>query len=84
MKWNLFFDFLGHGGFKLLIIAFIIVSQILKNRQKKAREERPEMALLPNAMPSQMQTLSSPSGQKANELGSPWSSSSNPFDGAKQ
>lgn len=74
-------DFLAAGGFKLLILAIIVVSQIAKNRAKKAAQERQPVQKLPNALPSQLQT---PTSSAKNDLGSPWSSSSNPFDGAKQ
>ena len=91
MNWNTFVSFLGHGGFKLLLIGFFLLMKVLKGSAKKAAKERPTMPDLPNAMPSQMQSeapsLGSSNPRKTSaksDLGSPWDSSSDPFDGEKQ
>lgn len=40
---NTFWSFLGHGGFKLLIFAFIIGGNILKARAKTAKKREAEL-----------------------------------------
>ena len=101
---QLFLDFLGHGGFKLLIIAVALVAHIMKrNAEKALREGQPRE--MPNSMPDSMasqNTMTPPnpiappkpsaapqppaaSKPKAqSDSGSPWSSSTNPFDGKKK
>ena len=102
---QLFLDFLGHGGFKLLILAVALVAHLMKrNAEKTLREGQPRE--MPNSMPPQdamaPQNSAAPqpsalpkppaapqppaaSKPKAqSDSGSPWSSSSNPFDGKKK
>ncbi len=90
-----FLSFLGHGGFKLLIVAFFLIAHLMKkNGEKTAREAQPPREM-PNSMP-QAPTLSQDSmpplkpnaspQPKTLQSGSssPWSNSSNPFDGTKK
>ena len=74
-----FLSFLGHGGFKLLIVAFFLIAHLMKKNAEKTAPEAQPPREMPNAMPNaapQPKTLQSGSS-------SPWSNSSNPFDGTK-
>ena len=88
MSWDVLLNFLGHGGFKLAIIAVAFVGHLMKKRREQAAKERPPMPGLPNQMGAAMKTQTprhtSTGAQGAPaDLGSPWSSSGDPFDGAK-
>ncbi len=38
-----FWSFLGHGGFKLLIIAFFVIGNLMKSRAKTAKKREAEV-----------------------------------------
>ena len=91
-----FWSFLGHGGIRLLILAFILIGRAMKKSAEKAAQEQPQRPM-PNSMPPQdamkpnpapgpqpvLKSAPKPKPQKGNS-GSPWSSSSNPFNGKKK
>ncbi|HEX8463724.1 MAG TPA: hypothetical protein VF627_03815 [Abditibacterium sp.] len=74
-----FLSFLGHGGFKLLIVAVVFVAQFLKARSKIAKKREAELRGTASLNQIEMQTpISSPTSI----AGSPWSNL-DAFDGQK-
>lgn len=92
---QIIWGFLAHGGLKLLILAFVLVGHMMKRNAEKAARDAQLPREMPNSMPPQealpSQNMSSQQPntapkQKTLQSGSssPWSSSSNPFDGKKK
>ncbi|PQV64279.1 hypothetical protein B1R32_106125 [Abditibacterium utsteinense] len=93
---NNVWSFLGHGGFKLLFFAFIIVGNIVKSRAKAAQKQAAKVrgttaisdfSVSDNssnsaAKPAPLAPSSPKSAAKSSDSvsASPWSSNQNPFN----
>lgn len=77
MDW--LWTFLGHGGFKLVIIALVAGGHLF-SKTKKKDEGNSKNGPIPIPMPQRGQSRPTP---PTSPLGSPWSNG-NPFDDIKK